>query len=204
MALGARPFPLYNAVYRESAMGQNRLISWEAHLIVRASEGDQEAFEMLCAAHRPALSSLAIRMLRHPDDAHDAVQDTLLKAFRAIRDFDPERPLRPWLCRICANCCVDSVRSRRRDGEGLGDHEHLVHDGVGVDVSAEGAIQQGQILEAIGRLPEKYRLIILMRHFRHMDVVEIAQELDKPEGTIKSWLFRARALLKKDLTPAMG
>lgn len=43
-----------------------------------------------------------------------------------------------------------------------------------------------------------------MRHFRHMDVVEIAQELDKPEGTIKSWLFRARALLKKDLAPAMG
>lgn len=159
---------------------------------------------MLCAAHRPALSSLAHRMLRHPDDANDAVQDTLVKAFRAIRDFDPERPLKPWLCRICANCCVDAVRARRRDGEGLGDHENLIVEAVGVDDRAEGAIQQGQIMDAIERLPEKYQRIILMRHFRHMDVNEIALALDKPEGTIKSWLFRARALLKKDLMPAMG
>lgn len=185
-------------------MGKERLISWESHLIVRASEGDREAFEMLCAAHRPALANLALRMLRHPDDAHDAVQDTLVKAFRAIRDFDAERPLKPWLCRICANCCVDAVRARRRDGEGLGDHEYMLQDAVGVDDRAEGAIQQGQILEAIERLPEKYQRIILMRHFRHMDVNEIAIALDKPEGTIKSWLFRARALLKKDLMPAMG
>lgn len=185
-------------------MSKDRLPSWESHLIIRASEGDLEAFEMLCASHRPALSSLALRMLRHPDDANDAVQDTLVKAFRAIRDFDPERPLRPWLCRICANCCVDAVRARRRDGEGLEAHEHLLQEPGAVDDRAEGSIQQGQILDAIGRLPEKYRRIILMRHFRHMDVNEIAIALDKPEGTIKSWLFRARALLRKDLMPAMG
>ena len=185
-------------------MSKDRFPSWECHLILRASEGEEEAFGMLCAMHRPALSSLALRMLRHPDDAHDAVQDTLVKAFRAIRDFDPERPLRPWLCRICANCCVDAVRARRRDGEGIDAHEHLLQDAVAVDDRAEGAIQQGQILDAIARLPEKYRRIILMRHFRHMDVVEIALALGKPEGTIKSWLFRARALLKKDLMPAMG
>jgi RNA polymerase sigma-70 factor (ECF subfamily) len=185
-------------------MSKSRLISWESHLIVRASEGDQEAFEMLCATYRPALVSLAHRMLRHPDDANDAVQDTLVKAFRAIRDFDPERPLKPWLCRICANCCVDAVRARRRSGEGLDQHEFMLQDAVGVDDRAEGSIQQGQILEAIGRLPERYQRIIMMRHFRHMDVNEIAIALDKPEGTIKSWLFRARALLKKDLAPAMG
>jgi len=80
----------------------------------------------------------------------------------------------------------------------------MLQDAVGVDDRAEGSIQQGQILEAIGRLPERYQRIIMMRHFRHMDVNEIAIELDKPEGTIKSWLFRARALLKKDLAPAMG
>lgn len=178
--------------------------SWESHLVVRASEGDEEAFGMLCAAHRPTLASLALRMLRHPDDAHDAVQEALVKAFRNLRDFDPDRPLRPWLCRICANCCVDAVRSRRRDGESLDVHEEMLRETVGVDVRAEGSIQQGQILDAIARLPEKYRRIILMRHFRHMDVNEIALALDRPEGTIKSWLFRARALLKKDLAPALG
>lgn len=185
-------------------MSRERIQSWESHLIVRASEGDEEAFAMLVAAHRPSLSSLALRMLRHPDDAHDAVQETLLKAFRNLREFDPERPLRPWLCRICANCCVDAVRARKRGGEAIEGHENLPFGGLGVDDRAEGAIQQGQILDAIGRLPERYRRIILMRHFRHMDVNEIAVALGKPEGTIKSWLFRARTLLKKDLTPALG
>ncbi len=60
------------------------------------------------------------------------------------------------------------------------------------------------IVEAVSRLPERYRNIITMRHFDHMDVNEIAIALDKPEGTIKSWLYRARALLKKDLSVALG
>lgn len=189
---------------RREGMGRDRGLDWETHLIVRASEGDEEAFGLLVARHRPALAHLAMRMLRNPEDASDAVQDALLKAFRAIRNFDPERPLRPWLCRICSNCCVDAVRARRREGEPLEGHEHLLREPVATDERAEGAIQQGQILDAIGRLPERYKCIILMRHFRHMDVTEIAAALDKPEGTIKSWLFRARALLKKDLAPAMG
>jgi RNA polymerase sigma-70 factor, ECF subfamily len=177
-----------------------RVLGWESHLIVRATEGEQVAFELLSDIYRPVLMSLAMRMLRNSDDASDAVQETLVKAFRAIGDFDASRPLKPWLCRICTNCCVDMVRSKRKDGDSLDQHEYmLADDGQQVDASATGSIQEGQVIAAIDRLPDKYRSIIMMRHFRHMDVNEIAQELRKPEGTIKSWLFRARALLKKDL-----
>src|SRR5579885_3459425 len=92
-----------------------KFVSWESHLIARAAEGEAVAFELLADLHRSALYSLAFKMLRNADDANDAVQETILKAFRAIKEFDPERPLRPWLCRICSNCCVDIVRSRKRD-----------------------------------------------------------------------------------------
>ena len=176
-----------------------RVLSWESHLVTRAAAGDEVAFELLSDQYRPTLMSLAMRMLRNPDDANDVVQDTLVKAFRAIKDFDCDRPLKPWLCRICTNCCVDSVRSRKRDGDSLDQHEYMLADDQEVDDSAAGSIRQSQVLAAIDRLPEKYRKIIFMRHFRHMDVNEIAEALDKPEGTIKSWLFRARAMLKKDL-----
>ena len=185
-------------------MKELRLSPHETSLVSRASRGDEAAFEALCALHRPALMSLAMRMLRQPDDAHDAVQETFVKAFRAIGEFDAERPLKPWLCRICANCCVDVVRARRRAGEGFDERVAALRDEVHGADRAEGMIQFGQALEAIGRLPENYRRIILMRHFRHMDVTEIAQALDKPEGTVKSLLFRARALLRKDLTLVMG
>lgn len=186
-------------------MKNSRVLSWEVNLVHRATEGETVAFELLMDMYRPTLASLAGRMLRNADDASDAVQETVVKAYRAIHDFDPDRPLRPWLCRICTNCCVDTVRSRRRDGDSLDEHEHLLPDPTArVEERAGGAIRQGQVMDAIARLPERYRSIILMRHFRHMEVTEIAQELKKPEGTIKSWLFRARAMLKKDLRLALG
>lgn len=185
-------------------MKQNRIVSWESHLIQRAALGECVAFELLADLHRPALKSLAMRMLRNADDANDAVQETLVKAFRAIKDFDPERPLRPWLCRICTNCCVDAVRERRHEGESLEAHEYSLAADDAIDEKAEENIEASEVIAAVGRLPENYRRIIFMRHFRHMDVNEIAQELNKPEGTIKSWLFRARAMLKKDLRVAFS
>lgn len=185
-------------------MKQNRIVSWEAHLIQRATLGESIAFELLADLHRPALKSLAMRMLRNADDANDAVQETLVKAFRAIKDFDPERPLRPWLCRICSNCCVDAVRNRKRDGDSLDAHEYSLATGDAIGEKAEDSIERSEVIAAVGRLPENYRKIIFMRHFKHMDVNEIADALGKPEGTIKSWLFRARAMLKKDLQVAFG
>jgi RNA polymerase sigma-70 factor (ECF subfamily) len=185
-------------------MKSKSILDWESHLIKRAGLGDAVAFELLADIYRPTLMSLSVRMLRNVDDAKDAVQDTFVKAFRAIKDFDPERPVKPWLCRICANCCVDIVRVRRREGMQLDSNENLLPDPREVDATTTGAVQQQAIVEAIGRLPEKYRRIIFMRHYRHMDVIEIAAALGKPEGTIKSWLFRARSLLKKDLSVALG
>ena len=178
--------------------------SWETHLTERAAAGDEAAFELLSDMYRPMLWSLALRILRNPEDANDAVQDTFVKALKAIGDFDTDRPLKPWLCRICSNCCMDAMRHRKKDGTSLDQNESVLPYTDVAEEQATGSIRQGQLFEAISRLPDKYRRIILMRHFRHMEVNEIAEELDKPEGTIKSWLFRARALLKKDLRPAMG
>ena len=109
-------------------MHTRRVLSWESHLVQRAAEGESVAFELLMDLYRPMLQSLALRMLRNSDDANDAVQETLVKAFRAIKEFDPERPIKPWLCRICSNCCVDAVRSRKREGDSLEQHEYMLED----------------------------------------------------------------------------
>jgi len=192
-------------VVKEIIGVKEKVLNWEQHLIQRAIAGEVDANELLIEMHRPTLYHLAMRMLRNGDDANDAVQETLVKAFRAIRDFNPDRPLRPWLCRICSNCCVDAVRNRRRDGGSLDAHEYaLCDESQDLEEQASGNFRSHAVHEAVHKLPKKYRDIILMRHFRHMDVNEIAAALDKPEGTIKSWLFRARALLKKDLQLALG
>jgi RNA polymerase sigma-70 factor (ECF subfamily) len=186
-------------------MNKSRTMSWEGHLIQQAALGDSIAFELLADRHRGTLRIQAMRILRNADDANDAVQETFLRAFRAIRDVDSDRPIKPWLSRICSNCCVDAVRSRRSQVESLETHEHhLFAPEAEPDEQAEESFVKDQIAQAVGRLPENYRRIVLMRHFQDKEVNEIATELDKPEGTIKSWLFRARAMLRKDLKIAPG
>ncbi len=173
---------------------------WEQHLIIRAQAGDVTAFESLVALHRQAIFSQAIRMLRDWDDAQDAVQETFLKACRALHNFEAGRPMLPWLLRICGNCCVDMIRTRKVAPDTLENHEFSLSDTkANVAEGVESSMGVEDVENAISRLPDRYREIVLMRHFRHMDVNEIACVLNKPEGTIKSWLFRARALLRRDL-----
>lgn len=182
-----------------------RIPNKEEHLVVRAQNGDKLAFDMLMDMFRPAVNAQAMRMLRDPEDAQDAVQDTFVKACRALGSFEAGRPMLPWLLRICSNCSVDIIRSRRTVVENIETYEHALSDSR-VDPSAdlERSVGAEWVLDAIERLPRKYREIIVMRHYRHMDVNQIAEALNKPEGTIKSWLFRARALLKKDLSTVMA
>lgn len=183
------------------------LTTWgtEANLVRKASRGDLRAFDEIALRYRSTLYAMAYRMLRNGDDATDAVQETLIKAFRAIKDFDANRPVKPWLCRICGNCCVDIVRQRRHRGESFDQHEFMLCDpSQEIEAQASDTMRQEAIVDAIEKLPSKYQRILWMRHFRHMDVAEIAHELGTPEGTVKSWLFRARAMLKKDLQPMMA
>lgn len=177
----------------------------EQALVLAAQAGDRAAKEEILRMHRAQVTHHARRMLRNAEDVEDSVQETFVKAFRALKSFDSSRPLGPWLMRICTNCCVDIIRSRRATTENIDDHEFALSDErLEVGVGAENRLMVEMIREAVSRLPEPYRDAILLRHDQHMDVEEIARTLNKPEGTIKSWLFRARALLKKDLQPAMG
>ena len=177
----------------------------EQTLVLAAQAGDRAAKEEILRMHRAQVAHHARRMLRNAEDVEDSVQETFVKAFRALKSFDPSRPLGPWLMRICTNCCVDIIRSRRNPTENIDDHEFALSDErLEVGVGAENRLMVEMIREAVSRLPEPYRDAILLRHDQHMDVEEIARAMNKPEGTIKSWLFRARALLKKDLQPALG
>lgn len=177
------------------------MLDWETHLVTRAKRGERVAFELIADMHRSSMRQLAHRMLRDPEDAQDAVQDALVKAYRALHSFQPGRPVLPWLMRICSNCCVDMIRQKKASAcDSLDKHEYGLEDpSTSIESGAETKLLGETIAAAIEKLPARYRSIIEMRHFRHMEVMEIAAALNKPEGTVKSWLFRARAMLKKEL-----
>jgi RNA polymerase sigma-70 factor (ECF subfamily) len=181
-------------------MKLRRALNSDSILVAKAIEGNEAACEALLNSYRETLMTLALRLLRNREDAADAVQETLLKALRALPVFDLDRPLGPWLCRICTNCCVDVTRNRRRKPAALEESEPYIADsGTSVEDRVGAAVMRSEIVAALERMPVRYRRILFMRHFQHMGVNQIAAELHKPEGTIKSWLFRARAQLRKEM-----
>ena len=173
----------------------------ERVLVTKAGGGCRDAFDTLVDLHYEAVYAHAYRILRNSEDASDATQTTFVKALRSIAEFDVERPMRPWLYRICGNVCIDLARARHRSNEPIDKHAYMLESEDDLEGSAEQKDLREKILKAIMNLPEKYRRILILRHYEQMAVEEIAEALDAPEGTIKSWLFRARAMLKKELAP---
>lgn len=193
---------IYSMRVERHTFDRQRVSGWEEHLVRRAQEGQTVALDLLIEMYRPAVMSLAMRLLRDSDDAQDAVQDTFLKACRALKSFDPSRPLLPWLLRICNNCCIDIVRARKQSADSLGEFEHQVADDrVDIEGDLADSVDADLLRAAIRGLPHRYRQILTMRLDNNMEVNEIAESLGKPEGTVKSWLFRARALLRKAMMP---
>lgn len=180
--------------------------SWENHLVERAQTGEAVAFDLLIDMHRPALRAQAMRFLRNAEDADDAVQEAIIKTYKGLKGFQKGRPVLPWMLRITTNCCIDQMRGNGRTaGESIDKYEWLLtDDSRGAEDTVEASLLGEAVHKAVMALPEKYRDIVTMRHFNHMDVAEIAESLGKPEGTVKSWLFRARALLRENLQVAVS
>lgn len=171
----------------------------EAKLIRAAQGGSREAMDELFQAYYRQILLHAKRLLRNDEDAADAAQMTFVKAQRSIREFDAAREFAPWLYRICSNVCIDVARRRKRTGEDLESHAYYLES----DSDPEGDAIRSQlgrrVREAVRRLPKQYREVIVLRHFAGMDVSEVAHALGAPVGTVKSWLFRARAMLRREL-----
>lgn len=175
----------------------------ESEIVERAAAGSRDAFDKLVDRFYQGVYAHAYRILRNRDDAADATQMTFVKVHRSIKEFDRARPLKPWLYRICGNVCIDIARSRHRSHEELEKHAYMLESDDRPEDAAEYSELQRKIYRAIMNLPDRYRRIIILRHYDLMDVEEIAQTVGTPEGTIKSWLFRARVLLKKELAAAL-
>lgn len=171
----------------------------EREQVERAAAGDKSGFDALVDRHYKGLYALAYRILGNGEDAADATQIAFVKAHRSIKEFDTERPFRPWLYRICSNVCIDIARSKHRGHDSIEKYSYMLESDSRPHALAERSERHRRMRSAIMRLPERYRRIIVLRHYKQMDVEEIAETVGAPEGTIKSWLFRARAQLRGEL-----
>ncbi len=198
----------------------------EARLIDAARAGDEGAFGRLVEPYRGALHAHCYRMLGSLQDAEDALQDGLLRAWRGLDGFDATRPLRPWLYRIATNACLDVIARRPKrvlpadhgpasspaDGPGEPVTEGVWLEpfpdevmGLGEDHAGPDArYEQRESVElafiaAVQHLPARQRAVLLLREVLGFSAREVAQSLETTSASVNSALQRARQTVDERL-----
>jgi RNA polymerase sigma factor (sigma-70 family) len=131
---------------------------------------------------------LCVRLLNHRQDAEDVTQEVFLRIFRSLRRWDSSRPLKPWITSIAVNRCRTWMAQRSRRPE-LADYLQDTAASAPADDSAELV---HEIQAALSELRPEYRHVFVLFHEHGQPYEEIAEALDRPVGTIKTWLHRAR------------
>lgn len=180
----------------------------DARLAHAAARGDRTAFATLVDLHRRSVYGLAFRLLREPEEARDAAQETFVRAWGAISTYDAAQPFAPWILRIARNHALDQLRRRvpaarqvaldaePEDGAPV---TELAGDGPAADALMEHAQTRATLEAAVAALPANYREVIQLFHVEQLSYKEIAETLDVPMGTVMTWLHRARGKLRATL-----
>ena len=177
-------------------------------LIRRAQRGDADAFEQLLLEHQKNVYNLCYRMAGDPDDAMDLSQETFLRAWRCLDQYQFASAFSTWLYRLCSNICIDFLRKRRRqqtvpltfedaDGE---EQTYAVPDAQPLpEEQVELKLTRETLAAAMAQLLPEHRAVLQLRVINELSYEQIADVLDVQIGTVKSRLSRARAQLKKIL-----
>jgi len=175
----------------------------EMALVARVQQGDTEAYAVLVRRHLMRGHRIAWRVLRHREDAEDAVQDAFLRALERIDQCEPGRPFGPWFFRIVATTAINRQRTaKRRETDELTDRE--VSEAVGPAALATLGILQGEVDAALATLPAMQRQLIELVTFEEFTPTEAATLLDIPAGTARWYLHEARKALRTQLHAWLG
>ena len=188
----------------------------DRRLLESIRRDDPAAFEEFVRRYGGRIFGFGMRVCGEPEDAKDVAQDTLIQAFRSLKNVQEPQALRSWLYRVVANAC----RMRRRKGKyeparelsleelmprGREDAEIQIPDSADLpDDEAARQETRETVHEAIDALPPEYRMVLLLRDIEQLSTRETAVALDIAEGAVKMRLHRARLMLRKVLAERMG
>lgn len=182
----------------------------DASLVAQALAGSQDAYRALVERHSRAVLTLVGRIVRDEGVAEELAQDAFVRAFGALRSFDPAYKFTNWLLRIAHNVAIDHLRRKRAAVVPLDDAEsgRDMAD-VLADERAPSAFDRAvrrdfrrDLDAALASLRPEFRRLVVMRYLEDMSYEDIAEVVDLPLGTVKSHLHRARAALGRLLVEA--
>ena len=177
-------------------------------LIQRWQDGDADAFDELYSQHAPAIYRLGWAMLQQTQAAEDVVQEAFVQAYLKLGSFEGKSAFYTWLYRIAFHAAIDRTRSRRyglaRTVGGLGDLSEATDRGEGPAERLDRQERERLVRQAISRLDEDHRAVLVLREMDGCCYETIAEILNVPIGTVRSRLHRARLQMRELLQEQLG
>ncbi len=182
----------------------------ERSLLRRLRDRDERAFRELIEAHRDRVFNITFRMLGNRHEAEDVAQEVFITVFKTIDTFREEAKFSTWLYRVTVNHCKNRIKylSRRHD-QSRDELDDAHSEGVNgapqapppsaPDRALEGVQMEKLLQEAIAKLDEEHREVVVLRDVEDLSIEEICEITGLPSGTVKSRLHRARNELRKKL-----
>ena len=176
------------------------------------TEDDERAFALLVRRWEGPIQRLCLRMTGDAHRGEDLTQETFVRVFAKRKDYQPNGKFSTWLWRIALNLCYDELRRRQRreefslddaGGEPLAVMEAVAAPEPAPDKSLAQRERGELVRRALMRLPESYRVVLVLRHYEDLKFREIAEVLGVPEGTVKSRMAEALTQMGRMLKPMM-
>jgi RNA polymerase sigma-70 factor (ECF subfamily) len=146
------------------------------------------------------------RFFRQPEDAEDAAAEVFLKLYRVLHQKDQTCPFRPWISQVAGHHCIDKIRQRNREKSSSLESLNLTELCDPVTPSPLSEVlrhdEERRLREQLGRLPEKYKVALVLRYYRQMSYAEIASALNTRLPTVRIMIFRAKNYLRRNLRRA--
>jgi len=180
----------------------------DQELIKKALNGDEDSYTRLMNKYHDAVYGVIKRIIHNKEEIPDLVQETFIKAFASLKSFNENYAFATWIFKIATNNCIDFMRKKKLHTLSINETYELEEGETSFEIpdtnyeTDRNIIEEQRkkiIIEAINSLPEKYRIVIQMRHQEEKNYDEIAKVLNIPKGTVKAHIFRAREMLNKYL-----
>lgn len=176
----------------------------DRELVVKAQKGDELAFEELVSRYQERLYWVAYNMVGNAEEARDVSQEAFVRVFKSLERYDPKYNFYTWLYQIAVNICIDHLRKKGSSGvvslDGLSTEEQKFEIVSDVEAPGEGLERRElveQIQSILGKLPLKYKTVLVLRDLEGMHCREIARVMKCSYPTLRWRLFQARRLFKE-------
>ena len=181
----------------------------EFDLVRKILDGDQRKFEQIIKIHERLVTHIVFRMVSDNVDREEICQEVFIKVYQNLSGFNFNAKLSTWIAKIAHNHCINYLRKHKLnllddmshpdDNSEIQFTESLHTKSISPDTESEQKDRAEIIKKEIEKLPENYKIILTLYHIDDLSYKDIGDAVDIPEGTVKSYLFRARKMLRDSL-----